>query len=751
MIITNARFCNALLLCFLIVVSGRLVAHNTLTISVYDSSDKHPLSAAVVRVSPLSGAADWQGTTDVTDKRGQLTVACSGPAIVNITHVGYLAVHDTVYDGSSKAYHLRATASNMEDVIVTGQYTPGTSRSSVYDVKVYTQQDFRDKGATNLREALLGSLNIDMTQDAVMGSGISLQGISGQGVKIMVDGVPLVGRINGNLDLSQVNLSNIERIEIVKGPMSSIYGTDAMGGVINLISKSNQAERFSANLRGYYESVGQYNAELNGGLNIGHSQAYISGGRNFFDGYSSVPNGRHQDWRPKEQYFANVKYVYTGNKFRIGATGNFLREMVLDRGNLQPNSTFAFDQHYLTYRPQGSIFSTVYINDLSRLDLFIAYSGFARYFNYYKKDLVTLQETLLKNQLNDTSVYHDIIGRATYTLSTANKKLSFQFGTDLNQEYTSQTLLKGQKHEMGDYAVFGSVKWKPVANLDIQPALRFGYNTRFQSPLIPSINVKYDFAEHFSLRAGYGMGYRAPSLYELYLDFHDTNHNLNGDSSLKAERGHSVQTSFTYRMSKREHRVSVTASGFFNKINNKIDLLLVRSAVNNLAAEYTYGNINNYMTAGGQLELEYAWKRFKASAGASYIWYSAQTVDPYTSEVNKTTIVSPDVSAKASYKIPKAEITINAFYKYSGPKLNFLLSNSVETGTRGGFHSLDISLARDFWHNRIQVTCGGKNLLNVTNVGNNGVVPFGHGSADGNTLVNWGRTFFISLNLHFAK
>ena len=68
---------------------------------------------------------------------------------------------------------------------------------------------------------------------------MSVQGLSGENVKILIDGVPVVGRLNGNVDLSQINLTNIERVEIVEGPLSVNYGTNALAGTINLITKKN--------------------------------------------------------------------------------------------------------------------------------------------------------------------------------------------------------------------------------------------------------------------------------------------------------------------------------------------------------------------------------------------------------------------------------------------------------------------------------------------------------------------------------
>lgn len=89
--------------------------------------------------------------------------------------------------------------------------------------------------------------------------------------------------------------------------------------------------------------------------------------------------------------------------------------------------------------------------------------------------------------------------------------------------------------------------------LHIQPSVRFAYNTRYRSPLVPSLNIKYDFKKYFTLRASYGLGYRAPSLKELYLTFKDSNlADINGNVNLKPEQGHSVTLAFDVVVSKNE-------------------------------------------------------------------------------------------------------------------------------------------------------------------------------------------------------
>lgn len=127
--------------------------------------------------------------------------------------------------------------------MVTGQYGANTADQSVYKVRVIDESRIKAQGAVNLRDVLTNDLNIRLSNDPVLGSSLTMMGVGGENIKILIDGVPMVGRTNGNIDLSQINLNNVERIEVVEGPLSVSYGTNALGGAINLITKKTKKTR----------------------------------------------------------------------------------------------------------------------------------------------------------------------------------------------------------------------------------------------------------------------------------------------------------------------------------------------------------------------------------------------------------------------------------------------------------------------------------------------------------------------------
>ncbi len=740
-----------------IFASSYAAPENNASVTVMRKDNQQPMADAIVKITPLEEANRKQKEiSGLTDKSGSFSYLFTEPVIIQISHLGFTTVTDTLRQLESKVYAVASSAHDMKDVVVTGQYSPGSVQKSVYEVKVISGDELKAKGANNLREALQNKLNIDLGQDAVFGSSLGINGISGEGVKIMVDGVPIVGRLDGKLDLSQINLNNIDHIEIVEGPLSVVYGTDAMGGVVNIITKTFQAEKVNLNLKGYYETAGQYNVELNTGFSFKKHQVYLSGGRYFFDGFTTLDSiARFQEWKPKEQYFADAKYVYTANRFRVSLTGAFFRELLLDLSapKLSFNTsdhiwTYAGDdRHYLTYRPRVSASLMYRFKESNQLDVLLGYSGFYRYANKYYKDLVTGKEQLVVDKKEqDTSRYHQITARATYTLPAWKYRLNFLFGIDINQEFIWQNRIAGEKKKTGDYAAFGSAKISVVEGLDVQPAVRFAYNTLYRTPLIPSLNIKYNWNDKLVFRASYGRGFRAPSIKELYLDFVIDAHTILGKPDLKPEDGHNANISINFYQSVRQHKVTFSAASFFNYIFNKIEL--VRVADLNSRPTYQYSNYKNYVTYGGQTGISYRWDRLQISTSVQFTGYNVI----YNSSANASLKTwSQDFSTNATYLIPKAELGVYVSYKYNGVKPMFSAGGTFNAGIRHAYHLLDISVSRNFWKDRVQLIVGTKNLLGVENVTTEGVVVSGHNRNSNSVPIGWGRTFFTSLILHFSK
>ena len=149
----------------------------------------------------------------------------------------------------------------LDEVVITAQHNPKAIEESVHYVKLISNKRIANQAAINLRDVLKMETAMRVSQDNFLGSSISMQGLSGQNVKILIDGVPVIGRLNGNIDISQINLNNIEKIEIIEGPLSVNFGTDALAGTINLISKKATVNNPITEVNSYYETAGHYNID----------------------------------------------------------------------------------------------------------------------------------------------------------------------------------------------------------------------------------------------------------------------------------------------------------------------------------------------------------------------------------------------------------------------------------------------------------------------------------------------------------
>ena len=114
--------------------------------------------------------------------------------ILKITHVGFHPVTDTLDSHENKTYHLSLDQITLNQVVITAQYAPNSPEKAVHKVKIIGRKKIEAMGAVSLRDVLQNEANIRLGQDQVLGSSVSIQGISGQNVKILIDGVPLVGR-----------------------------------------------------------------------------------------------------------------------------------------------------------------------------------------------------------------------------------------------------------------------------------------------------------------------------------------------------------------------------------------------------------------------------------------------------------------------------------------------------------------------------------------------------------------------------
>jgi outer membrane receptor for ferrienterochelin and colicins len=641
----------------------------------------------------------------------------------------------------------------LETFVVTAQYEKTEKDKAVNKVKVISREKIDAIAAVNLRDVLANENIIRISQDNILGSSMSLQGLSGQNVKILIDGVPVIGRLNGNVDLSQINLNNIERIEIVEGPLSVNYGTDALAGTINLISKKRSSDGISFNLNSYYESVGQYNLDGLISCKIKNGVVEFSAGRNFFDGWSPedsfiefpesrlADSSRKKQWNPKEQLFSKAQYSLVLDSQSLRIYFNHFDEKITNRGAPRaPYNETAFDDYYNTWRTD---FGIDYNRSLKngKLKLLAAFNDFKRIKNTFFKDLTTLEQQPTNSVSDqDTIKFKLLMSRGTW--SNINSKLNYQIGYDLNFETSRGRRIEGLTKSQGDYAVFGSVKWIPLKNLVIKPALRLTYNSQYKAPPIPSLNIKYNLNK-LIFRGSYAKGFRAPSLKEMYFNFVDINHNIVGNASLIAEQSNNFTADFIYKTAVKKTTLQFDFGGFYNDITNLITL--AQSETNN--QQYTYVNIGAFKTLGGQFNSSFKFKKLNVNFGFANIGRYNNLNTTY--DVPSFSF-SPELRSNIIYTNSKFNFRLAAFYKYTGKTVGFYVNSNDELSESmlSNFQLLDLNVTKMFKGNKIQWSLGVKNLFDVQSLNSNSAGGV-HSAGSNSVPMSWGRSIFTAIKISF--
>ncbi|MCW3084367.1 MAG: TonB-dependent receptor plug [Bacteroidetes bacterium] len=731
------------------------------TITVINEENKLPVSYSFLSIKNVITAQVQQFQTDDI---GQVNLSDavlydSAQYIAEMKSIGF---HSFLKKLSGKELkkinliYLTPDHVKLGEVVVTAQYTPTLAEKSVQKIKVIDAKKIEAMGATNLKDVLSNEMNIRLSQDNILGAGMEMECIGGENVKILIDGVPVIGRMNGNIDLSQINLNNIERIEIVEGPLSVQYGTNALAGTINLITKKTFKNKYDISISPYYESIGTYNLRAAADASFKKSSLSVSLSRNYFDGWNPgdklftyerthpADTTRVQQWKSKEQYQGTIGYTYRLKNVQLGYSGTYFNEKIINRGMPRaPYYETAFDDHYYTTRFDNSISLTGKLAGHWYINSSNAYNYYKRIKNTFYKDLTNLNEVLTGTPSDqDTSAYSLIMSRSTFSHTNDSAKLNYEFGYDINYESALGQRISNNIRYMGDFAVFATAEYKPFDRLIVKPGLRYTYNTSYRSPLTPSLSVKYEINKNNTLRASYARGFRAPDLKELYFYFVDINHDIIGNPDLKAEQSNNYSISYANKKEIRNATFRTDASVFYNDIFNLITLAQIN------AVQYSYINIGHYRTLGGGINENVTVKNLRITAGILYSGRynqlsETENVYPYS--------YSPEVNASAIYFFSKLKTSISFFYKYNGKLPGYALTDNVVTQTYiGDYQLLDASVSKNIWKERLSIVMGCKNIMDVKNISANYAAGVHSGSASSVAFAT-GRNYFIKLTLKLWK
>ncbi len=682
----------------------------------------------------------------------------------------------------------------IEEVVLTGQYIQQAINKSIYKVEVIDAQQIKNMAVTNVAEVLNQNLNILIEPSRNSGnSNANIMGLSGKYTKILIDNIPVVSDEGmGNLvDLTKINVNNIERIEVVKGSMGVEYGNNAVAGVINIITRKNYSKKFTALASLQEESVGKdydWFKKGNGrhiqSLNLGyrindHWSVAADINHNDFQGYKGSLNGykyfneskdglRGYDWQPKDQLTTNGTIRYSKNNTSFFYKLNFLTEKinyynpVIDDEYLGGgNRTYtAKDKDYHTQRwihqfnIQSKLGRINYIGDFS-------YQSQKRKSQEYTYDVPNRQE--LSRDPEITFYKSDVLySRGMFSNFLDSKKMNFQIGYELDRTkgfadastFESNNNGRSIERTIFNYANFLSAEWTVNDWLSFRPGVRMALSDRFDSQYNYSGTLRFRTSENSDIRTVFGSANRFPTYDELYTYVVDSNHDIRGNENLKPETGYSAAAFWDYALTNSNNwKFNFSLSGMYLDVKNRIESVII----NNSPLQMTYLNVDNYKSIlfGGGVNVRKG--DLTLNAGVSLMGISQV--------LNTGNITSPDdynyyaeANLAANYTLPSTKTIFAVYYKYTGTQRRYthIATQNDPTnpgqyilGEIGDFNMLNFTVSQPFFKNHFEISAGVKNIFDVTNVQNTIQSGDGHNAATGQQNLFYGRSYFARLNYNF--
>ena len=518
-------------------------------------------------------------------------------------------------------------------VVISAQRSESRLADSVVQVEVITKEQIREKGARTVTEALNNETGF-FIQRNFAGDNLQMQGLDSQYLLILRDGERLNGRINGQYDTGRLRVENIERIEIVRGSASAIYGSDAISGVVNIITARPKKPLVDARLQG--GNLGAADATASAVVPLGDfvvrgSGAYRTQQPYRYDEKSVATLGRGIN---EYGFDSGAEWDFTKN-WKLALQGDYSRRRLW--GIDAPLSGGVFDRTNLTETAQGSfrLHTTSAANAANSSQAGESVSV-ARDDNKLENELkadrgkadfkingsyTLFRDQLLYDQRNDTALdNYENTRENTYTLhaQAATPVLSLgrlTVGSEGIFENLQSPRIRPDtthRHRIAGYSQFDS---RLTDALIVSPGIRVDRDSQFGDYVSPRLGLKWG-SEDFIMRASAGVGYRSPSFRELYLYFDNPSagYTVQGNSTLQPENSRSANLGFEWFATK---RISVDSNAYFNDLTNLIQTATA-GAVGGVT-QYQYRNVASAYTAGADNRIVFYLNRYlRATLGYSY-------------------------------------------------------------------------------------------------------------------------------------
>lgn len=679
----------------------------------------------------------------------------------------------------------KAGDTTLDEMVITTQLEPQSLKKSINNVRVITKEDIQNLGAVNLGDVLNQYINITVTPSSSSGrSTVSMFGLDARYFKILIDNVPLVNEsgFGNNTDLSQINLGDVERIEIIEGSMGVTHGANAVSGILNIITKKSSAHKWEVSLTSQEETVGKEFSLFEKGrhiqaLKINHNIndqwfASIGVNHNDFQGFLGEQNGKNYDFNdkkrgykmlPKEQLQGNALINYNTENLRLFYRFEFLNE---DLDYYNPTVQSGYNESLGSYKYGNDI---RYFNN--RLYHHLNASG--KLFNQVNFNVsVSQQEQKREQESFRYNITHDEESlnvtkkqqstEVLYSTGTFNNFFESKFfNLQLGYEFlgtngfalvdTESNNPQEVRKKLNNYDFFALSDINLNGKFSFRPGVRYSFQSIFENQYAYSLGGRYLMSKGFELRAAIGQSYRTPDFDELYSRQIFEGHYFVGNENLVPEKSTSFEASFKKVTYFSDNDKTMALSNHlmmsYNDIKDRITSALI--GFEGPTPMYKNINVSKYKSINLSSTNQFAVENWKLNLGASLTFIS-QMIDNKEFSTTDKFFSNFNFNTSLSYHLPKWETTFSAYYKFIGKTPQWVAGNKQYVISEiESYSMLDASIQKAFWNNKFETTIGARNILNVNDINQSRLNEGGGHEVSSSIPLAYGRSYFLKLTYNF--
>jgi len=663
---------------------------------------------------------------EVTDNKGRFSFTLNNEqkAELIFSHVAYENYHqvfDSTYD--NVVIRLNETLIQLNNVVVTSTRNGYLLRDVPVATEVIGKKEITESGATTVNELLQQRAGVSTSTNVDGGAIFNMLGLDSRYILILKDGQPITGQFNNRVDLNHISTNRLKKIEITKGPGSAIYGTDAMGGIINIITEdAKNSPTFTTSYRassfgGTPEQISKdpINSIVKSSLTIP------------FNNFNFTSDITYQHFLKGQQF----EYISADQIDKV----NFDNELKWSRGNHSlraSHSNYNQTDEGATRLSSGTVLYTNETN-IDRNQLTFNHKWQLKD-NFFIEQTIRnasyIRSYIVKNNDGSLSTEDDTKEENTeyeFLFNKAFEKLTYNGGVEFsNPEYKSDRIAGGiQQKEI--FGLFNQVAWSATSMIKAVSGLRF--DTYGDTTVIsPRLALSFKMNESWIYRLAYGHGFRAPSFMESLIDWDHLQfgYSVKGNPNLKPE----ISKGFTF------------GAEYRNNNNFQFSTLLYHNTFSNLIKDYaiepgllSYRNIDRAYFTG--LEIISKWA-LNSKLSSSFTFNYVKNEDENSEQIPNTIPLS--IGGRLSYSPGNQKILYALNFKGTGK-----YDPQEFDPASGDYQSSDISVKSYLIIDAqiiYNITPSYRVIFGTKNIGNHTNLAYGP---------YIGRTAYVELNTNYER